>query len=106
MIKQCERQGYWGLWEGVMPYSLEETLRFRIDRQNKEYHPNMPQLVERMPQAKYFVRRLTILGKYRTQSTGSSFYPVSEMRLSWCFIVQESPHSPGIWSAFLPFSST
>lgn len=82
MIKRCESRGYCGLFEGVMPYSLEETPSLRTDRQNKENHPNMPQFVERMPQAKYFVGRLTILGKYRTWSTGSSFYPVSEMQLS------------------------
>jgi len=82
MIKRCERGGYRGLLEGVMPYSLEETPRLRIDRQNKENHPNIPQIVERMPQAKYFVGRLTILGKYRTRNTRSSFYPVSELQLS------------------------
>jgi len=65
-----------------MPYSLEETPRLRTDRQNEENRPNMPQLIERTPQAKYFVDCLVILGKYRTRSTGSSFYPVSELQLS------------------------
>jgi len=103
MIKRCESRGYCGVLEGVMPYSLEETPRLRIDRQNNKSHPNMPQLVKRMPQAKYFVGRLTILGKYRT---GSSFYPVSELQLSWCFYRAGILHSPRIWSSFLPFSST
>jgi hypothetical protein len=61
MIKQRDRRGYWGLLEGVIPYSLEETPRLRIDRQNNKNHPNIPQLVVRMPQTKYFFGRLTIL---------------------------------------------
>jgi hypothetical protein len=96
MIERCKRRGYWGLLEGVMPYSLEETPRLRRDRKNEENHPNMPQLVERMPQAKYFVGRLAILGKYRTRSTGSSFYRVSELQLAWCFYRAGILHSPGI----------
>jgi hypothetical protein len=91
IIKRRERRGYCGILEDVTPYSLEETPRLRTDRQNEENGQNMPQLIERMPQAKYFVGRLIILGKYRTPSTGKSFYPVSELQLSWCFIVQESP---------------
>lgn len=106
MIKLCERREYCGLLKGAMPHSLEETPRLKIDRQNKENHPNIPQIVERMPQAKYFVGRLTILGKYRTRSTGSSFYPVSELQLSWCLYRAGILHSQGIWSSFLPFSST
>jgi hypothetical protein len=53
-------------------YSLEEIPGLRIDGKNNENHPNVPKLVERMPQAKHFVVLLTILGKYRIRSTESS----------------------------------